>query len=183
VPIPFFQKIPTIGFDIDGSGEKTLAVDILQRIKMRDVLLNNYLIFYTYTVKDGETPEMIADKLYGSSQYHWIVLLANNIVDPFYDWPMNQDDLIETIRAKYSAPNVDGLIYAYQTVDHYEDKYGNTIDLVTYQSLPAAERREVRIYDQEVANNEAKRSIRLLDPQYITQVDNEADSIMKQVLV
>lgn len=180
---PFFQKIPTIGYDINGSGEKTLAVDILQRIKMRDILLNDFLIFYTYTVKDGETPEMIADKLYGSAQFHWIVLLANNIVDPFYDWPMSQENLIETIRLKYSTPGIDGLIYAYQTVDHYEDKLGNVIDSVTFHSLPASERKEVRIYDQEVAVNEAKRTVRLLDPHYITQVDNEADSIMKQALV
>jgi Base plate wedge protein 53 len=183
VPIPFFKKIPTIGYDINGSGEKTLVVDILQRIKMRDILLNDYLIFYTYTVKDGETPEMIADKLYGSSQYHWIVLLANNIVDPFYDWPMSQENLVETIRLKYGTPTVDGLIYAYQTVDHYEDLLGNTVDSVTFHSLPAEERKEIRIYDQEVANNEAKRQIRLLDPNYITQVDNEADAIMKQALV
>lgn len=183
MPIPYFQKIPVIGYDIDGSGEKILAVDILQRIKIRDILLNNYLIFYTYTVKDGETPEIIAEKLYGNAQYHWIVLLANNIVDPVYDWPMSQDNLINTIHALYDSPHVDGLIYSYQTIDHYEDSYGNTIDEATFLTLPFVKRKQVMIYDQMVADNEAKRQIRLLDPKFVSQVDSQADSLMKRALV
>ena len=183
MPTPYFQKIPVIGYDIDGSGEKILAVDILQRIKIRDVLLNNYLIFYTYTIKDGETPEMIAEKLYGNALYHWVVLLANNIVDPVYDWPMSQENLILTIHALYDTPTMDGLVYAYQTVDHYEDSHGNVIDKTTYESLPVSMRRVVMIYDQMVADNEAKRSIQLLDPKFVTQVDAEADTIQQQALV
>jgi hypothetical protein len=183
VPIPYFQKIPVIGYDIDGSGEKILAVDILQRIKIRDVLLNNYLIFYTYTVKDGETPEIIAEKLYGNVLYHWIVLLANNIVDPVYDWPMSQENLLNTIHSRYDQPQVDGLVYAYQTIDHYEDSHGNTIDEETYKSLPVSMRKIVMIYDQMIADNEAKRQIRLLDPKFVSQVDVEADSLMKRALV
>ena len=150
---------------------------------MRDVLLNNYLIFYTYTVKDGETSETIADKLYGSTQYNWIVLLANNIVDPMYDWPMSQENLINTIHKKYDTPTRDGLVYAYQTVDHYEDSYGNTIDEATFKSLPVSKRKVVMIYDAEVAANDAKRTIRLLDKNYVSQVDQEADQIMKRALV
>lgn len=180
---PYFSKFNTIGYDIDGSGQKTIAVNILQRIKLRDILLKNYLIFYTYAVKDGETPEIIADKLYGSSSYHWIIILANNIVDPVYDWPMSQDDLVSTIRKKYDTPTQDGLVYAYQTVDHYEDSLGNTIDETTYKSLPASLRKVVMIYDAEVSANDAKRNIQLLDKKFVSQVDNEADQIMKRALV
>lgn len=180
---PYFSKFNTIGYDIDGSGQKIIAISILQRIILREILLNNYLIFYTYTVKDGETPEIIADKLYGSSLYHWIVLLANNIVDPIYDWPMSQENLVITIRKKYDTPTQDGLVYAYQTVDHYEDKWGNPIDETTYKSLPAVNRKVVMIYDAEVAANEAKRTVRLLDKKFVAQVDAEADQIMKRALV
>lgn len=180
---PYFQKFSTIGYDISGTGEKTIAINILKRFKMRDILLSNYLIFYTYTVKDGETPEMIADKLYGDAKYHWIVLLANNIIDPIYDWPMSQENLLLTIHKKYDTPTRDGLIYAYQTLDHYEDLHGNVIDSYTFHTLPAAERVSVMIYDAEIAANEAKRPIRLLDKRYVAQIDNEADTIMRLALV
>ena len=182
MPNPFFSKFQLIGFDILGNGQKTIAVNILQRIKMRDILINDYLVFYTYSVKDGESPEIIADKLYGSSNYFWLVLLANDIVDPVYDWPMSQDNLVATIQKKYGTSTRDGLVYAYQTVDHYEDKWGNPIDENTYNHLPASQRKVVMLYDAEVAANDAKRNIRLLDKKFVSEVDNEADQIMKQAI-
>jgi Base plate wedge protein 53 len=167
--VPYFAKFPTIGYDINGSGEKQIAVDILERIKIRDILKQNYLIFYRYDVKDGETPEMISSKLYGDPGFHWIILLANDIVDPYYDWPMSYDNLIATIRKKYSTPLQDGLIYAYETIYNYTDKFGNVIDYTTYASLPASERTATTVY--------------LLDKSFVNQVDVEADNILKQVLV
>lgn len=183
VPIPYFQKFPTIGYPIDNSGELTIATDIMERIRIRYALLSDFLIFYTYTVKDGETPEIIAHKLYGSTEFHWIVLLANNIVDPFYDWPMSQENLTLTIKKKYDTPTQDGLVYAYQTVDHYEDALGNTVDETTFNTLPFSERKVVMIYDAEVAANEAKRQIRLLDKQYVSQIDTEADADLRRAEV
>ena len=180
---PYFEKIPVIGYDISGTGEKRTAVDILQRIKMRDSLKSSWLIFYEYDVRDGETPEIIADKLYGSSGYHWVILLANDIVDPYYDWPMSYENLIITIRKKYSTPQRDGLEYAYQTLHHYEDLAGNVIDEFNYTALPDVERKKVSVYDWEISTNEAKRRIRLLDAKYISQIDAEADAIMKRRLV
>jgi hypothetical protein len=120
----YFEKIPFTGYDIDGSGESRVAVDILQRAKIRDLLLNQSLVFYTYDVKDGETPEIISHKYYGSSQHHWVILLANDIVDPYFDWPLSYDNLISTIRKKYTTPQRDGLEFAYTTIHHYEDKLG-----------------------------------------------------------
>jgi len=183
VPTPYFAKIPLIGYDIEDSGEKIAVANILQRIKLRELVLNDRMIYYTYTVKDGETPEIIADKLYGSSFFHWVVLLANNIVDPTYDWPLSHEDLMLTIQKKYGTPEQDGLVYAYQTVHHYEDMSGNWIDEETYRSLPYVERREVMIYDYEVAQNDAKRQIQLLDKNFVAALDVEADKIQKRALV
>jgi len=180
---PYFSKIPVIGYDIDGSGEKRIAVNILQRIKMRDVLKNSYLIWYLYDVKDGETPEIIASKLYGDSRFHWIILLANDIVDPVYDWVMSYENLIATIRKRYTTPEREGLEFAYQTVHHYEDAKGAVIDETSFRRLPDVERRKVSVYDFEMARNEAKRSIRLLDANYVDQVDAEADTLMQRRLV
>ena len=181
--IQFFSKIPTIGYDIDGSGEKRLAVNILQRIKIRDLLKETWLIYYEYDVKDGETPEMIAHKLYGSTQYHWVIMLANDIVDPYYDWPMSYDNFIATIRKKYTTDTRDGIEYAHQTIHHYEDLKGTVIDETNYMQLPDAERKKVTLYQWESSENERKRRIRLVAPEYISQLDAEADAIMKRALV
>lgn len=179
----YFQKIPLIGYDIDGSGEKRVAVNILQRIKIRDLLKEQWLIYYEYDIRDDDTPEILASKLYGDSGYHWVILLANDMIDPYYDWPLGYNKFVETIRKKYTTPDGDGLVYAHQTIHHYEDKYGVVIDETHYMKLPEVERRKVTVYEWEEAQNEKKRRIRLLDPEYITQIDQEADAIMKRALV
>jgi hypothetical protein len=174
----FFAKYPVIYYPTEKSGVEIRLRDILQRVRMRQFLANNYLIFYPYTVKDGETPEIIAAKLYDSAQYHWIVLIVNNIIDPYYDWPLSQENLINTLRKRYSSGGTDGLWYAYQTTHHYEDLNANTIDFKTYNALPAEERNAVSIYDYEVAKNEAKREIRLLDKRFVSQIDSEMDALL-----
>lgn len=180
---PYFAKFPTIGYDISGSGQTQIVVDILERIKIRDTLLQNWLIFYEYDVKDGETPELIAAKLYGDSNYHWIILMANNIVDPYYDWPMSYENLVATIRKRYGTPQLDGLLYAYQNIYAYYDNYGNVIDYNSYVALPANMRTAMTVYDWEVAQNETKRRIQLLDASYVDQVDSEADNLLETIVL
>ena len=48
---------------------------------LKDNVKENILGFDYYDVKDGETPEMIAHKYYGDVNLHWIVLIANDIID------------------------------------------------------------------------------------------------------
>jgi len=178
----YFEKFPLTGVDVDGSGERRIAINILQRSKIREVFTNHYLIFYEYPIKDGERPEHIAHKLYGSSNYQWLVLFANDIVDPYHDWPLSYDDMILTMRKKYTTSSRDGLEFAYVTLHHYEDVHGNVIDETTFLSLPVAERAAINIYEWEMAQNEAKRTIRLLDKKFVDQIDAELDAIMKRPL-
>jgi hypothetical protein len=181
--LKYFEHFPFLEYSIDTSEAVESAVSILQRVKMRERLLNDNLIFYQYDVKDGETPEIIAAKLYGWSGYHWIVLLTNNIIDPYYDWPMSYTNFTNTIRKRYGVPGMDGLIYAYSNIHHYEDANGNVIDLATYQTTPANERSAVSIYDWENSKNEAKRHIRLLDALYVNQIDSELQSLMNNTVL
>lgn len=180
---PWFQKFPTMGYDIDGSGEKQFAVNILQRLKMRDILKKTWLIFYEYDVKDTDTPEILAYNLYGNANYYWIVMLANDMVDPVFDWPLTFDQMIETIRATYTTTQRDGLEYAHQTIHHYEDLDGYIIDEYSYNRLPDVERKKVSIYDWHFVENEKKRRIRLLDERFVDEIDKEADSLLKRPLV
>ena len=40
-------------------------------------------------IDDGETPEVVAEKIYGDAGAAWVVLLANSIIDPQFEWPLN----------------------------------------------------------------------------------------------
>lgn len=77
--------------------------NIISRFAFDSQLKENTSAFYPYQVQDSDTPEIIADKYYGNVEYHWVVLLFNNIIDPQFDWPLKSDTLIDYIDKKYTA--------------------------------------------------------------------------------
>ena len=60
-----------------------LATNIIARIKFRKLVLDYSVAFYDFVVADGATPEILAANIYGNSRYHYIILLANNIINPY----------------------------------------------------------------------------------------------------
>ena len=80
-----------------------VVTNIITRFKFEDGLKNNSTAFYPYQIQDSDTPEIIADKYYGDSEKHWVVLLFNDIVDPQFDWPLKSETLIEYVDKKYTA--------------------------------------------------------------------------------
>lgn len=94
----FFSKFPALTYDFALlQGEKVakpeIVTDIFKRIAIKQNLEKVAAIFTAYTVKDTDTPDIIAHKLYGSSQLHWLVMLPNEIINPFFDWPMTDAEL------------------------------------------------------------------------------------------
>jgi hypothetical protein len=100
----YFNFFPTTPYsNSDESMAYDIVTNIIARFAFEDGLKQNSSLFYPYNIQDGDTPEMIASKYYGSPEKHWIVLLFNNIIDPQYDWPLDQRTIIKYINNKYSA--------------------------------------------------------------------------------
>ena len=102
----FFVKFPGLIFDLDIPSGKKLAnprivTDIFKRIAIKKNLQDVSTIFTKYTVKDEDTAEIIAHKLYGSASLHWLVFLPNEIINPFFDWPLSERKLVRFIEKKY----------------------------------------------------------------------------------
>jgi len=55
-----------------------------------------------YTVEEGERPEDIANFYYGSVDYSWLVYMANNIIDPYHEWPLNTQEFNDMLIEKYA---------------------------------------------------------------------------------
>ena len=107
----FFENFPIIAYDSVGNGEYKAVTDLLRRVAIRSKVRSNVLVFDTYDVKQGETPEMLADKLYNDPELHWVILLINDITDRYHQWPMNNNQFIAYLNDKYS--NIDA-------THHYE---------------------------------------------------------------
>ena len=127
----FFNYYPkTYYTSNNNSSSLDTVTNIIARFGFEDKLKENESAFYKYTIKDSDTPEIIADKFYGNVERHWIVLLFNNIIDPQYDWPLQSKTLIEYIDKKYSVSGyantantlVTGLSWA-QNISHVQAYY------------------------------------------------------------
>ena len=92
-------------------------------------MAKNPLLFYAYSIQDGDTPEIIANKYYGDPFRYWITLFGNpNIMDPQADWPMDSRQFLIYLNDKYGeVSNNNVLSYVQGTVHHYE-KIITTID-------------------------------------------------------
>jgi hypothetical protein len=99
----YFSKFPKIYHSFDDYKTSEQVVNILSRFSLESSLKENTSIFYDYDIRDGDTPEIIASKMYDSAERHWIVLLFNDIIDPQYDWPLQYDVLTKYIDEKYLA--------------------------------------------------------------------------------
>lgn len=85
-------------------GTKTIVPDIFRRVHL-DKYFQNKLNLISHWIGDGETPEIIAKQYYGSTKYHWLVLVANNIVDIHRDWPLSTRSLNAYVEDKYGTGN------------------------------------------------------------------------------
>ena len=89
----YFDKFPLVQYDISKDGNVRLATDILRRVAFREKVLEQAGLFEEYYVEEGETPEIVAEKVYGDPEMHWVVMLFNEIIDPKYDFPLSEAQL------------------------------------------------------------------------------------------
>jgi len=171
----YFGSFPLIVYDSVGDGNFKIVTNLLKRVAMRSKVKSNTLIFDTYDVKEGETPEMIANKLYDDPELHWVILYINNITDRYHQWPMNFVQFNSFLNEKYSNPN---------GIHHYEilQTSGDTsikIDIGTDTTgYSEADLTTVTNREFEEERQDTLRSIRLLDFAYVDQFVLEFRNLM-----
>ena len=171
----YFKQFPTIPYDSHGTGKFKDVKNLLRRVAIRSKVKTNTMVYDTYDVKNGETPESIAFKLYGDAELHWVVMLLNDITDRYHDWPMSEAQFLQFVNEKYS--NVDA-------VHHYEisQSSGDTsvkinigTDNTDYPTATA-----ITNFEHEQEQQDIKRKIRLLDPSFIADFVEEFKSLMSE---
>ena len=174
----YFANFPVIVYDSVGNGEFKVVTNLLKRVALRSKVKSNTLLFDTYDVKEGETPESIADKLYDDPELHWVILLTNDITDRYHQWPMSSSQFLAFINDKYS--DVDA-------THHYEiaQTSGDTTIKINVGTVntdyPAATL--ITNFEYEEARQDTLRRVRLLDPAYIGTFVAEYKSLMAESIL
>jgi hypothetical protein len=98
----YFNFLPSIYYRQGNFNSPTiLAKNILTRGKIHDFLKETAAGSLEYTIKDEEKPETLAARVYGRPDYHWIILLFNEIHDPFFKWPMSINEMENHLKRTY----------------------------------------------------------------------------------
>ena len=102
----YFRELPNLRYP-SFLPNKTSSLDfvdvknIFRRAKMRDDLQNNFTLFNKYQIPMGARPDTVAEDLYGSAQFDWVVLTVAGIINVRNEWPLNPKDLFDYSFDKY----------------------------------------------------------------------------------
>ena len=176
----YFRQFEKGFYDLKGDGKDKLVVDLMTRVKVREKIIDEVSLYDKYDVPSGERPEDTSFKHFGSAQYHWVILLTNNITDAYYDWPMSDQDFETFIRDKYANPDA---IHHYEvtqssgkTAAQGPDDYSYLIEVNSDAS--GAQSVSNREFEQRLQDQ--KRSINLLNPSYLTTFLEEFNNLVRK---
>ena len=102
----FFRELPNLRYP-SFLPEKVSSLDyvevknIFRRVKLRDDLQNNFTLFNKYQIPMNARPDTVAESLYGSANFDWVVLTVAGILNVRNEWPLNNRDLYNYCLDKY----------------------------------------------------------------------------------
>ena len=187
-----FENFPRISYTLDDGDTEQVVVDIFKRVILSKEFQENISFFELYDVQHGETPEEVAFKFYGSENLHWLVLMTNNVIDPRFEWPISEENLLKIVSSKYGGNNnvftknrgknikgfqVETFFVLTEDSTHKNpkrliiespDEDGINVP-VSYQESETIFNYDTN-YDVEQIKNESYRSIKILKPEIVQDV-------------
>ena len=175
----YFRQFEQGYYDLKGDGKEKLVTDLMTRVKVREKVIDEASLYDKYDVPSGERPEDTAFKHFGSSQYHWVILMTNNITDAYYEWPMSEQTFETFLIDKYAEP---GAIHHYEvsqssgrTSAQGPDDYSYLVEVNS--DAAGAQSVSNRQYEQRIQDE--KRQINLLNPSYLNTFIEEFNKLVR----
>jgi hypothetical protein len=206
IEMQYFDTLPKI-IHTNNNGISTIMTNLMARVSILPEILKNPMVYYKYDVQDGDTPEIVAHKYYDDPYRYWIVLFANKMLDPQWDWPLNSLQFNEYVNDKYG--NTLSNLHHYEKVitkttrGTDEDQtvtesftisgeefvsllYSHPFGIDPVRTFPLStgvvditiQPTPVTNYDYELNLNESKRNINILNSKYVDQLETEFQDLM-----
>ena len=183
----YFRPFPKVEYDLKKNKLPLLLTNVTARYKIRDVLKDKVAIYYDYIIKDSDRPDLIAYKYYDDETLDWLIYLVNDIIDPYYDWPLQQDAFEKYMKTLYgSVAAAKATVFEYRKILNKQtvlfdgtiipERYV-VVDQNVYNETATNLRREVDAYEYYEEENNEKRKIRLLDRRFAQDVKSEVELI------
>jgi hypothetical protein len=102
----YFENFPKFLYDFPVNpltGKLIAVTDITQNVRFKAEFIKNISVYETIEMADGETIEMVSEKIYGSPDYHWILMLLNERYDHLNDFPLSSKSFDKFVKRKYGS--------------------------------------------------------------------------------
>ena len=175
----YFSQFPVIVYDSVGNEDFKVVTHLLKRVALGSKAKAVTSLFDTHDVRSGETPEMIAHKLYGDAEYHWVVLLVNNITDRYHQWPMNNRAFFAHLADTYDNVDATHHYEIYQSSGDTTVKIDIGLTNVDVDGDTISDAVQITNREYEEAKQDELRKIRLLDPAYLEQFVEEFGRLVR----
>lgn len=158
----YFKQFPDLyyGFNFNEGYAVKVVKDITFNMRPIKRILDNVMYYSDYTVQDEDTPEIIAERLYGNPELHWVVMLVNEKYHYLNDWPISDSRFNEFVEKKYGVGNNNATHVLHGRL-HYENANKIAVD----PDYPLASPVTNEEYERRI--NDAKRTIRVVNPKLI----------------
>ena len=114
IPSPLPDKVST--------GDLIRIKNIFRGSKLFDYLKDNVTLFNKYVIKDGDRPDTIASKIYGSSRFDYVVILSAGITNINHEWPVQDYQIYEVALNKYGSETKMNEVHHYETYEIKDSK-------------------------------------------------------------
>lgn len=204
----FFNKIPNIEYDQKplsfpiSDSQYVLAKNFFKSFKVSDTAFSSTIYFNKYTILDGERPDLLAEKFYGNPGYDWVILVTNNIINPLFDYPLENIRLYDFVSKIYDDPDAvhhyetlqvtnflgeevlkAGLIVdeTYATTAHtFPNRNNNSTGATGYFTKEGSEiTTSVTNYEYEKNLNDQKREIYILRREFLSRFVSKSESLLE----
>lgn len=130
----YFEKFQVINY------ANTAVVNLTQRATVLNKVQNNPYLFYPYDITGGVRPDQVSDTYYNDQYMSWLVYLSNNIIDPYYQWYLNDEDFNNYLKKKYNVLTTNILK---QKVAFFRNNWenGENISVSEYNALTINEKK------------------------------------------
>ena len=189
----YFRELPNLRYpsflpNKSSSLDFVEVKNLFRRAKMRDDLQNNFTIFNKYEIPMGARPDTVAEDLYGSAQFDWVILTVAGIINVRNEWPLNPRDLYDYSLDKY-GDELNSTRY-FQTTEVKDSNgrlvlpKGKVVDsnfTIPKPGSPNATLNPVvgvSNYDYETIQNDKKSRIFVLREEYLQEFLNDMREIM-----
>ena len=189
----YFRELPNLLYP-SFLPEKTSSLDfievknIFRRVKVRDDLYKNFVIFQKYEIPEGARPDTVAEDVFGSPRLDWVVLTVAGILNVRNEWPLSNRDLYNYAHDKYGDSLNSVRFFETKEVKDSSGRLilpkGKVVDsdfTIPNPTNPSATLNPVvgiSNFVYETRLNEEKRNINILRIEYLSEFLDDMKSIM-----